>query len=99
MFLFGCHSYKQERSKPMPDLPNHFLLPTTPPRYNVQINSVPFPFNMTGSYVVWVNQERVFLSKSQLNVLIAHLNLPKERPKDTAQIHNGAGWQRPFDLE
>lgn len=95
LLLLGCNTHK-ERSKPLPDLPDHFLLPTSPPQYNVQINPVPFPFNITGSYVVWVNNEKINLNKSQVNALAKHLNLPLSNPKDTAQIHNGLGWLEPF---
>lgn len=96
--LCGCHSVqkKESREKPLPDLPKHFLLPTNPPKYNVQINPVPFPFNATGSYVVWVNNEKVNLNKKQLNALVSKLNLPTTKPKDTAKIHNGEGWLKPF---
>lgn len=98
-FFYGCYSTKKDtpRKKPLPDLPKHFLIPTSPPKYNVQINPVPFPFNMTGSYVVWVNNERVHLDKKQLDTLVSKLNLSTERPKDTAEIHNGEGWLRPFN--
>lgn len=101
--LMGCHSHKakdnikEENDKTLPELPKHFLIPTAPPKYNVQINPVPFPFNMTGSYVVWVNNERVHLDKKQLDTLVSKLNLSTERPKDTAEIHNGEGWLRPFN--
>jgi len=98
IFLFGCHAHK-ERSKPLPDLPRHFLIPTDSPKYDVQINPVPFPLNIGGEYVVWLNKKRVVLDRNQLNTLIAELNLPTERPKDTAQIHNGDGWLRPFELK
>lgn len=96
IFLFGCHSHK-ERSKPLPDLPKHFLIPTDAPRYNVQINPVPYPLNIAGSYVVWVNKKRVKLNKQEIDSLVKQLNLSTENPKDTAQIHNGDGWIRPFD--
>jgi hypothetical protein len=96
--LCGCYSSKKDipRKKLLPDLPKHFLMPTSPPKYNVQINPVPFPFNMTGSYVVWVNNERVHLDKKQLDTLVSKLNLSTEKPKDTAEIHNGEGWLKPF---
>jgi hypothetical protein len=99
----GCHSHKpkgnikEENHKTLPELPKHFLIPTSPPKYNVQINPVPFPFNITGSYVVWVNNEKVNLNKQQLDALVSKLNLPTEKPKDTAKIHNGEGWLRPFN--
>jgi hypothetical protein len=102
ILLMGCHSHKpkgnikEENHKTLPELPKHFLIPTSPPKYNVQINPVPFPFNVTGSYVVWVNNERIHLNKNQLDTLVSKLNLSTERPKDTAEIHNGEGWLRPF---
>jgi hypothetical protein len=103
ILLMGCHSHKpkgnikEENHKTLPELPKHFLIPTSPPKYNVQINPVPFPFNITGSYVVWVNNEKVNLNKQQLDALVSKLNLPTEKPKDTAKIHNGEGWLRPFN--
>ena len=98
-FLFGCHSHKQEREKPLPDLPHHFMIPLSPPEYNIQINSVPFPFNITHTHVIWVNNRRLNISRKQLDVIVQHLNLSTDRPKDTAQIHNGEGWMRPFKIE
>lgn len=66
----------------------------------VQINPIPHPFNLNGSipYVVWVNGERLPLNSIQVRELAQSLNLKFEQPKDTAEIHNGAGWQRPLEL-
>ena len=66
--------------------------------FQIQINSVPHPFNISGSYVVWVNKKRVKLGRSQVNFLAKTLNLSLERPKDTAELHNGNGWIRPFEI-
>ena len=101
ILLMGCHSHKPKdnikNDKMLSELSKHFPIPNTPPKYNVQINPVPFPFNVTGSYAVWVNNERIHLNKNQLDALVSKLNLSTERPKDTAEIHNGEGWLRPFD--
>jgi|TARA_Y100000289_G_scaffold62654_1_gene72179 hypothetical protein len=110
LLSLGCHSHKIEEEidlphPPLPDLPRHFLPPTAPPNFipdirevhNIQINPVPHPFNITGSHVIWVNNEKLRINKKQLNEIVKHLNLSTERPKDTAQIHLGEGWLRPFD--
>ena len=39
---------------------------------------------------------KVNLNKKQLNALVSKLNLPTTKPKDTAKIHNGEGWLKPF---
>ena len=106
ILLCGCQSQKIKEEpqnieeKPLFDLPKHFLVPTSPPKYNIQINSIPHPFNLNGShpYAVWVNGERLPLSGSQVRVLAQSLNLKFQQPKDTAEIHNGNGWQHPLKL-
>lgn len=112
LLLLGCQSNKIEekidlpRSR-LPDLPKHFLSPIAPPNFipdirevhNIQINPVPHPFNITHSHVIWVNNKKLIINQKQLNEIVQHLNLSTERPKDTAQIHNGDGWLQPFDTE
>ena len=111
-FLCGCHSHKIEEEidlpcPPLPDLPKHFLIPTAPPDfipdikevYNIQINPVPHPFNITHSHVIWVNNEKLNINRRQLNEIVKHLNLSTEVPKDTAQLHNGDGWIKPFNTK
>lgn len=67
----------------------------------VQINPIPHPFNVNGNipYVVWVNGERLPLNSIEIRALAQSLNLKFEQPKDTAEIHSGAGWTRPLKLE
>ena len=111
LFVFGCQSQKVEEEidlphPPLPELPRHFLPPTAPPNftpdirevYNIQINPVPHPFNITGSHVIWVNKQKLRINRKQLNEIVQHLNLPTGRPKDTAQLHLGEGWLRPFEI-
>lgn len=109
LFLFGCQSNERFESStpppPLPPLPKHFLPPTAPPNftpdirqaYDIQINPVPHPFSIAGSHVIWVNNEKLKINQRQLNEIVKHLNLSTKRPKDTAQIHFGEGWLRPFD--
>lgn len=111
LFSFGCQSHRVEEEidlprPPLPDLPRHFLPPIAPPNftpdirevYNIQINPVPHPFSITASHVIWVNNQKLRINQKQLNEIVQHLNLSTERPKDTAQIHNGEGWLRPFEI-
>ena len=109
LFLCGCQAQKidkkEDRKLPL-ELPKHFLIPTEPPNflpafddaYNIQINPVPHPFRITEKYVVWVNKRKVRLNREQINLLISYFDLPQEKPIDTADIHSGAGWQHPFNL-
>ena len=64
----------------------------------VQVNSLPHPFNVGGNmpYQVWVNGERLPLNSDKANRIVDLLDLkPFEQPKNTAAIHNGAGWMFP----
>ena len=67
----------------------------------VQINPLPHPFNLNGTipYAVWVNGKKLPLSGKEIRDLALSLNLKFEQPKDTAQIHNGEGWQYPLPSE
>lgn len=68
----------------------------------IQVNSLPHPFNLNGSmpYQVWVNGERLPLRGEKTEKLIELLDLNEfEQPEDTAEIHSGAGWLRPFPVE
>ena len=68
----------------------------------IQVNKIPFPFNVNGSmpYQVWVDGERVPLKSEQSKQIIDALKLARGKdfvqPKDTASIHAGAGWQFPL---
>ena len=111
LFVFGCQSDKTRKefnrpAPPPPPLPKHFLIPTAPPNftpdirevYEIQINSVPHPFHISGAYVVWVNKKKLKLNKHEVDQLVKHLDLSTEIPKNTAQIHSGEGWLFPFNL-
>ena len=68
----------------------------------VQVNSLPHPFNLNGTmpYQVWVNGERLPLKSEKADKLVELLDLGEfEQPEDTAEIHSGAGWLRPFPIE
>jgi len=110
VFLFGCQSNKVQEEidlPPPPPLPRHFLPPTSPPNftpdildvYKIQINPVPHPLNLGQPYVIWINKEKVSIGTHKLNELIALLNLPTTPPEDTAELHSGAGWLKPFSIE
>jgi hypothetical protein len=107
LFTFGCQSSKVEEEidlPPPPPLPTHFLIPNAPPNFipdirEIQINSVPHPFRISGTYVVWVNKKKLNLNKHQVDQLVKHLDLSMEIPKNTAQIHSGEGWLFPFDID
>lgn len=68
----------------------------------IQVNKIPFPFNVNGSmpYQVWVDGERVPLKSTQSEQIIDALELAKGKdfvqPENTAEIHAGAGWQVPL---
>lgn len=68
----------------------------------IQVNKIPFPFNVNGSmpYQVWVDGERVPLKSEQSEQIIDALELAKGedfvQPENTAKIHAGAGWQFPL---
>ena len=68
----------------------------------IQVNKLPFPFNMNGTmpYQVWVDGERLPLNGDQADRIIDALELAKGdsfvQPDDTAEIHAGAGWQFPL---
>lgn len=68
----------------------------------VQVNSLPHPFNLDGRmpYQVWVNGERLPLNGDKAKQIVSLLDLgPFEQPEDTAEIHSGAGWMRPFPIQ
>ena len=112
LIAFGCQSNKDQSHicRPAPPPPKFgldFRPPTLPPSFvpdkskisEIQINPVPHPFRlMIGEYAVWINRKKVHLNNDQLKNLMATFNLPEEKPKDTAQIHMGKGWLRPFEI-
>ena len=68
----------------------------------IQVNKLPFPFNLDGSmpYQVWVDGERLPLNGDQADRIVDALELAKGKdfiqPENTAEIHAGAGWQFPL---
>ena len=113
LFLFGF-SYDSKlistieplTSLPPPPPPPNIAPPSLPPNFvpnfqefvEVQINSLPHPFNVNGNipYAVWVNGERLPLNSIELKALAKSLNLKFEQPTSTAQINSGAGWLFPL---
>lgn len=66
--------------------------------YEIQINSAPMPFFLAHPYVVWVNGERIYLSRMQTFELARHLGLPLDPPQDTLELHRGDGWDTPLSI-
>ena len=67
----------------------------------LQVNSLPHPFNLNGSmpYQVWVDGERLPLKGETTDKIIELLDLGEfQQPKDTAEIHQGAGWLTPLPI-
>lgn len=65
----------------------------------IQVNSLPHPFNVNGTmpYQVWVNGERLPLNGNKAKEIVKLLDIgPFEQPKDTAELHSGAGWLQPL---
>ena len=78
------------------------LRAASPVAPGVQVNSLPHPFNLNGRmpYQVWVNGERLPLNGDKAKQIVSLLDLgPFEQPEDTAEIHSGAGWMRPFPIQ
>ena len=68
----------------------------------IQVNSLPHPFNLDGSlpYQIWVDGERLPLRGEMVDKIIELLDLGEfKQPKDTAEIHNGAGWMFPLPVK
>jgi len=68
----------------------------------IQVNKLPFPFNLDGTmpYQVWVDGEPLQLKSEQADQIIDALGLARGddfiQPENTAEIHSGAGWQFPL---
>ena len=115
LFLLGssCHHLDRTLNKldlPIPPSPPPFFKPSSqPPNFtpnlnelrNIQINSVPHPFNLNGHYpfVVWLDGKRLPLKSGEIKHLANALNIHFKQPKNTAQIHNGEGWLYPFPIK
>lgn len=89
-----------------PPWENDSMYPNSTPlsayKNTIQVNKIPFPFNVNGSmpYQVWVDGERLSIKSEQSNQIIDALGLAKGndfiQPEGTAEIHAGAGWQWPL---
>lgn len=92
-----------------PPPPPNVKPPNTAPNFTpsfgaipqIQINSIPHPFNVNGEipFSVWVNGKRSQLNNSQIKQLAKSLNIKFQSPNNTAEIHQGAGWQYPFKID
>jgi hypothetical protein len=74
--------------------------PSQEKKTEVQLNRVPHPFSINGSFgfVVWVDGQRLNLNSLQLKELTDFLEINYERPKDTQEIHGGEGWLVPLNV-
>lgn len=109
-FIFlGCnHKGKILVTDFPPPPPPPFLLPPAPPSFtptresvlNIQVNSIPHPFNIGGAmpYAIWVNGKLLPMSPKLSTDVAKALNLKFTQPKDTARIHNGEGWLSPLEI-
>ena len=93
-FFFGC---QEPKTKPlMQSLPpeNSLSYPVA-----IEINSVPFPFDLNGHYpyVVWMNGKRVELPKEDLITLVNKVGKENIPLADTKDIHKG--WLSPYFAE
>ena len=105
----GCQSQNTQEKRFTPPPPPRITPPTPPPSFipsakslaEIQINAIPHPFSVNGSipFVVWVDGKRSRLNNSEIIQLTKSLNIKYETPKDTAEIHQGAGWQYPFKID
>jgi hypothetical protein len=105
VFLFcGCIAkYSSFSSYPPPPPPPPNILPDTPPpRYipqlkNIQVNTIPHPFNINGRmpFAVWVDGEQLPINSKESNAIVQALNIKFVEPKSTAEIHRGEGWLYP----
>ena len=57
----------------------------------IEINSVPFPFNVNGTqpYVVWVNGERVDMPHKEIMALVNKIGEENIKRADSKDIHRG----------
>lgn len=100
---------------PPPPPPPSITPPSPPPNFipdreilgklkqikEIQINRLPHPFNLNGNnpYVIWVDGKRLALNSHEVRHLAKVLNLHFTQPEDTAEIHNGEGWQYPKKIK
>lgn len=87
-FFIGCQSKKINKS-----LLNSYI---DEPIHEIQINPVPHPFHYMQPYVIWVNGKKLHIPRKDIISIAEDFNLSLEPPEDTAELHNGFGWQRPL---
>ncbi len=83
-----------------PPNPPPSFIPSTKRLAEIQINPIPHPFSLNGQlpFVVWLDGKRLRLDHHEVIQLTKSLNIKYETPKDTAEIHQGAGWQYPLKI-
>ena len=57
----------------------------------IEVNSIPFPFNVNGAqpYVVWVDGRRVDMPKKDIMVLVDKIGKNNIKGADPSDIHRG----------
>ena len=57
----------------------------------IEVNSIPFPFNVNGTqpYVVWVNGHRVEMPKKDIMALVDKIGKDNIKGADPSDIHRG----------
>lgn len=108
LLLLGCQSQNLEQEYFIPPPPPKIKPPTPPPSFTpsikrlaeIQINPIPHPFSMNGErpFVVWVDGKRLNLNNSEIIKLTNSLKIKYKTPKNTAEIHQGQGWQYPLKI-
>ena len=104
--FFGCSQNRTETSSffdaPPPPPPPNILPDTAPPKYipqfeNIQVNTIPHPFNINGRmpFAVWVDGQKLPINSKESKAIVQALDIKFKQPKDTAQIHRGEGWLYP----
>jgi hypothetical protein len=101
LFLCGmCVGCKTQNNIAKPTLPPPIIAEAIFQGKEVQVNRLPHPFNVNGNlpFAVWVDGERVPLSRTELQAVGHTLNIQFSQPPDTAELHNGKGWLYPIPL-
>ena len=108
VLISGCSQYKKDsNSLAIPPPPPNLVPPNPAPNfvpkfnklYNIQINSIPHPFDVNGNfpYAVWLDGERVNLNLNESANLFKILKTKKTtRSASNTRLPNG--WQRPYVL-
>jgi hypothetical protein len=109
LLLFGCQSQNLKQEYFIPPPPPTIKPPTPPPSFipsikrlaEIQINPIPHPFSINGEkpFAVWVDGKRLNLNNSEIIKLTNSLNIKYKTPSDTAEIHQGQGWQYPLKID